>query len=183
MDFSPSNVSYSSPLLLLHCDLHDRRTFQYPTLLTHTEAAVFQTSLIQCTVSFVETVSSVCGRKQLMVLSKEERLYYGTVGMSARGFLDTLGSRTENCQGPRDTMLSRYLGTDVLRFSRFSWFYTLYMYCDTVILLRFDVPNILITICLLQRDKREPRERAMISHGNMSAIEGQERDVIKTSSD
>ena len=29
---------------------------------------------------------------------------------------------------------------------------------DTVILLHFDVPNLLLTICLLQRDKRAMRQ-------------------------
>ena len=37
---------------------------------------------------------------------------------------------------------------------------------DTGILLQFNIPNILLTICLLQRAKRK---QVLISHGNISA--------------
>ena len=69
-------------------------------------------------------------------------------------------TRAGNCQEPHDIITIR----DVLRFSGFSGFYMRYdSICD------FSVPNILLTICLLQRDKRVMRKLVLTSHGNKSA--------------
>ena len=59
-----------------------------------------------------------------------------------------------NCQGPHDKILSDYFGGDTICIAILRNPYVLEF--DTVILLRFGVPNILLTICLLHRDKREP---------------------------
>ena len=61
------------------------------------------------------------------------------------------------CQGPHDTILGADTICTVILVTLTILYVLLF---DTVILLRFDVPNISLTIyiCLLQRDKREPRE-------------------------
>ena len=66
-------------------------------------------------------------------------------------------SRAENCQGPHDTILSQNVGADTICVAIFTILYILQF--NTVILLQFNVPNILLTICLLQRNKRESHDK------------------------
>ena len=68
----------------------------------------------------------------------------------------------ENCQWPHD-ILSRYFGTDTICIAILTILYVLRV--DTVILLQFDVLNILLTICLLQRVEKA-MSKQVINHGN-----------------
>ena len=81
-----------------------------------------------------------------------------------------LNIRAENCQGPHDTILSQYLVADMICIVILTILMIIYLLrFNTAILLRFDVPNILLAMSAAEGQERVMRKQVLISHGNKSA--------------